>query len=52
MTQTSLRYAASYMSIGRWDYWDSDGNPRADLAGEKRWNTLCKDPSNPGVLQP
>lgn len=21
-------YAAAYMSIGRWDYWDSEGNPK------------------------
>ena len=33
-------YAASYMSIGRWDYWDSEGNrsPRHYLL-LKHWST-------------
>lgn len=25
-------YAAAYMSIGRWDYWDADGNPKSETA--------------------
>ena len=33
-------YAASYMSIGRWDYWDSNGNPRAEtIAGSRSVGT-------------
>ena len=44
-------YAASYMSIGRWDYWDRDGNPRADLqVAEALEHIMAKDLSNPGVL--
>ena len=45
-------YASSYMSIGRWDYWDSEGNPKSEtlpvaLALER---IMAKDMSNPGVL--
>ncbi|MEC7974376.1 MAG: hypothetical protein VX142_01105 [Pseudomonadota bacterium] len=45
-------YAASYMSIGRWDYWDSDGNPRAETlqVAEALEHIMTKDLSNPGVL--
>ena len=45
-------YAASYMSIGRWDYWDSDGNPRAETlqVAEALEHIMAKDLSNPGVL--
>lgn len=25
-------YAAAYMCIGRWDYWDVDGNPKSETA--------------------
>lgn len=25
-------YAGAYMSIGRWDYWDTDGNPKSETA--------------------
>ena len=25
-------YAAAYMSIGRWDYWDADGQPKSETA--------------------
>ena len=45
-------YASGYMSIGRWDYWDSEGNPKSEtlpvaLALER---IMAKDMSNPGVL--
>ena len=45
-------YASSYMSIGRWDYWDSEGQPKSEtlpvaLALE---HIMAKDMSNPGVL--
>ena len=45
-------YAASYMSIGRWDYWDSDGNPRAETipVAEALEHIMATDLSNPGVL--
>ena len=45
-------YAASYMSIGRWDYWDSNGNPRAETlqVAEALEHIMAKDLSNPGVL--
>ena len=45
-------YAASYISIGRWDYWDSDGNPRAETlqVAEALEHIMAKDLSNPGVL--
>ena len=45
-------YAASYMSISRWDYWDSDGNPRAETlqVAEALEHIMAKDLSNPGVL--
>ncbi|MEC7418736.1 MAG: hypothetical protein VX659_01635 [Pseudomonadota bacterium] len=45
-------YAASYMSIGRWDYWDSDGNPRAETlqVAEALEHIMAEDLSNPGVL--
>ena len=29
-------YAASYMNIGRWDYWDSEGNPKDETAAVGR----------------
>ncbi len=45
-------YAAAYMSIGRWDYWDADGNPKDEtmpvaIALEQIIKT---DLSHPGVL--
>ena len=45
-------YAGSYMSIGRWDYWDSEGNPKGEtlpvaLALER---IMAEDMTNPGVL--
>jgi hypothetical protein len=45
-------YAASYMSIGRWDYWDSEGNPKAETlpVAQALERIMAKDMSNPGVL--
>lgn len=45
-------YAASYMSIRRWDYWDSDGKPKGEtmsVAAALEY-IMAKDMSNPGVL--
>ena len=45
-------YAASYMSIGRWDYWDSKGNPKAEtLPVAKALEAIIEnDLTHPGVL--
>ena len=45
-------YAASYMSIGRWDYWDKDGNPKDETipVAEALEYIIEKDRSHPGVL--
>lgn len=45
-------YAASYMSIGRWDYWDSDGNPKSETLPVARAleHIMATDMTNPGVL--
>ena len=45
-------YAASYMSIGRWDYWDSEGNPKAETlpVAEALELIIRKNLSHPGVL--
>ncbi len=45
-------YAASYMSIGRWDYWDSEGNPKAETLPVARAleHIMATDMTNPGVL--
>ena len=45
-------YAASYMSIGRWDYWDSNGNPKAETLPVARAleHIMATDMTNPGVL--
>ena len=45
-------YAGAYMSIGRWDYWHSDGRPKSEtldvaLALE---NIMQSDLTHPGVL--
>lgn len=45
-------YADSYMSIGRWDYWDAEGRPKAEtmdvaIALER---ALEKTPGHPGAL--
>ena len=45
-------YAASYMSIGRWDYWDADGNPKGETlpVAEALEHVMAKDLGHPGVL--
>ena len=45
-------YAASYMSIGRWDYWDSQGNPKSETmpVAEALEHIIRQDQSHPGVL--
>ena len=45
-------YAASYMSIGRWDYWDSEGNPKSETmpVAEALEYIIHEDQSHPGVL--
>jgi len=45
-------YAASYMSIRRWDYWDAEGNPKAETipVAEALEHVMENDMSNPGVL--
>ena len=45
-------YAASYMSIGRWDYWDSEGNPKSETlpVAQALEHIMAKDMTNPGVL--
>ncbi len=44
-------YAAAYMSIGRWDYWDADGNPRSKTAevATALEHVLNVDPGHPGA---
>jgi len=44
-------YAAAYMSIGRWDYWDAEGNPKsetADVAAALE-RVLVVHPGHPGA---
>ena len=45
-------YATSYMSIGRWDYWDSEGNPKSETmpVAEALEYIIHRDQSHPGVL--
>ena len=45
-------YATSYMNIGRWDYWDAEGNPRDETlpVAEALEHILAKDLTNPGVM--
>ena len=45
-------YAASYMNIGRWDYWDSEGNPKDETAAvaDALDHIIASDLTNPGVL--
>ena len=42
-------YAASYMSIGRWDYWDSEGNPKSETlpVAQALEHIMAKDMTNP-----
>ena len=45
-------YAGSYMSIRRWDYWDSNGNPKDETipVAEALENIINSDLTHPGVL--
>jgi len=45
-------YAASYMSIRRWDYWDKEGNPKDETipVAEALEHIIAKDISHPGVF--
>ena len=45
-------YAASYMSISRWNYWDREGNPKAETipVAEALEHIIAQDLSHPGVL--
>ena len=45
-------YAASYMSIRRWDYWDMEGNPKAETipVAEALEYNIAQNLSHPGVL--
>ncbi len=44
-------YAAAYMSIGRWDYWDADGNPKSETAevATALEQVLAVTPGHPGA---
>ena len=44
-------YAAAYMSIGRWDYWDADGNPKSETAAvaEALESVMAVVPDHPGA---
>ncbi len=44
-------YAAAYMSIGRWDYWDANGNPKSETADVARAleQVLEAVPGHPGA---
>ena len=45
-------YAGSYMSIRRWDYWDSDGNPKSETVevAEALERIIYSGQSHPGVF--
>ena len=45
-------YAASYMSMKRWDYWDKEGNPKAETipVAEALEHIIDRSVSHPGVL--
>lgn len=45
-------YAASYMNIGKWDYWDAEGNPKDETmpVAEALEAILENDLTNPGVM--
>ncbi len=44
-------YAAAYMSIGRWDYWDAEGQPKAETApvAAALERVLATTPGHPGA---
>lgn len=45
-------YAAAYMSIRRWDYWDAEGKPKDETmpVAEALERIIARDPTHPGVL--
>ena len=45
-------YAAAYMSIGRWDYWDADGYPKSETetVAQALEKVLAVNPDHPGAL--
>lgn len=45
-------YAGAYMSIGKWDYWDKDGNPKDETmpVAEALEYIIDKDKTHPGVM--
>ena len=45
-------YAAAYMSIGRWDYWDSEGNPKDETepVAQALERIIEQSITHPGVL--
>jgi len=45
-------YAASYMSIRRWDYWDKEGNPKDETipVAEALEHIIAQGISHPGVF--
>ena len=45
-------YAAAYMSIGRWDYWDAEGNAKNETlpVAEALERVMAKRLDHPGVL--
>ena len=45
-------YAASYMNIGKWDYWDAEGNAKDETlpVAEALEKVLEQDLTNPGVM--
>ncbi|MFT5577454.1 MAG: tetratricopeptide (TPR) repeat protein [Paraglaciecola psychrophila] len=45
-------YAAAYMSIGRWDYWDSEGRPKSETepVAQALEHIINQDNTHPGVL--
>jgi len=45
-------YAASYMSIRRWDYWDKEGNPKDETipVAKALEHIIAQDISHPGVF--
>lgn len=44
-------YAAAYMSIGRWDYWDTEGQPKSETAAvaSSLDQVLAVVPGHPGA---
>ncbi len=44
-------YAGAYMSIGRWDYWDADGNPKGETeaVATALEQVMDNEPGHPGA---